>query len=83
MRLAGDVKAVWTGAVVLVWSGSRVVAYDPRANSWSRISTPPLRPRTGESITWTGRSLVVWGGLRLIAHKPYAIHYADGASLTP
>ena len=60
---AGDRIVVWGGQSL---DGTRPLgdglAYDTRADRWSRIPAAPLRPRSGSVVAWTGRDLIVWGG---------------------
>lgn len=40
-------------------------AYDPQADAWREVPSPPLEgPRFGPATVWTGEQLVVWGGTR-------------------
>jgi Kelch motif len=61
--------AVWTGREVVFWGGDRPgrapegAAYDPKADTWRRLSRSPITNRTGAGAVWTGRELVVYGGV--------------------
>lgn len=63
--------AVWTGKRMLVWGGSDGgkslrdgYLYDPRADKWETLVTPPnnFSIRYLASAVWTGNSLMIWGG---------------------
>jgi len=61
--------AVWTGREVVYWGGDRPgrapdgAAYDPKADTWRRLSRSPLTNRTGAGGVWTGREVVIFGGV--------------------
>lgn len=38
-------------------------AYDPRADRWRMLPSPPLSPRQRPQAVWTGREMIIWGGL--------------------
>ena len=78
-------SAVWTGRRLLLWGGetgrpdspvipSRGLAYDPRANRWSRLPKAPL-PDRQSTVVWTGHALIVWGGV--IGTPPGTTHAGD------
>lgn len=65
---------VWTGKEMIVWGGSRLdpdtlvttpmrdgAAYNPRTDSWRRISPAPIKGGPGYSVLWTGEEMLVWG----------------------
>jgi len=53
--------AVWTGSLMVLWSGSYGWRYDPATDTWSRMSTvgAPLGTYTA---VWTGSRVIAWGG---------------------
>ncbi|MDX6513029.1 MAG: hypothetical protein QOE36_2533 [Gaiellaceae bacterium] len=82
--------AVWTGKRLLLWGGqtgragalvtaSRGLAFDPKANRWSRLPQAPLTGRVDPTAVWTGRALLVWGGDSGNGKK----HFTDGAAFRP
>jgi hypothetical protein len=60
--------AVWTGSVLLAWTGNSPegpsvgAVYDPRPNRWRRLPEDPLGLREGNANLWTGKELIVIGG---------------------
>jgi len=60
--------AVWTGTEMIVCCGRQVgagvaaAAYDPLADMWRVISSPPISPTFGQAV-WTGAEMVVFGGV--------------------
>ena len=63
-------SAVWTGARMIVWGGTRYPAfptmgglYDPVTDTWTPTTTTgvPLG-RSFHSAIWTGEEMIVWGG---------------------
>jgi hypothetical protein len=84
--------AVWTGKEMIVWGGSgparrgrtRVLsdgaAYDPRTDTWRRLSPAPVRSapartlhRTTEvelDVVWSGSRMLVWNGFAGAAYTP-------------
>lgn len=60
--------AVWTGEEMIVWGGSvgrherrDGAAYNPRTDSWRRITDAPMGGYA-HSVVWTGEEMIVWGG---------------------
>jgi Kelch motif len=69
----------WTGKELLLLAGRRFAGYDPRANRWTRLAAPPVRP--GAQAVWTGRELVVFGGYASAGHPvPADAHAYDPAT---
>jgi N-acetylneuraminic acid mutarotase len=64
--------AVWTGAEMIVWGGSRDAAfasprtggrYDPATDSWMPTNAnEATSAREWHTAVWTGTEMVVWGG---------------------
>jgi N-acetylneuraminic acid mutarotase len=59
--------AVWTGRIMIVWSGdgggNTGGRYDPDTNSWTATSTTYAPDgRTFYTAVWTGTEMIVWGG---------------------
>ena len=53
---------VWTGTLMLVFSGSAGGArYDPATDSWTRMAVTGA-PSTAETAFWTGTQMIVWNG---------------------
>jgi hypothetical protein len=71
--------AVWTGKRLLVRDGKsgRVLSYDPRANAWTQLPSPPLSTRLAGTAVWTGRAMIVWGG---VPTKTWGKYVAAGAA---
>jgi hypothetical protein len=62
--LDDQVRVVWTGRQVLIWStGGESSSYTPRTDTWRRLPPPApgLVGGTG-AVAWTGREMIVWGG---------------------
>jgi hypothetical protein len=83
---AASPSHAWTGAELVVWSGSSGAAaspveggaaYDPARNTWRRLADAPIRARSDAAFTWNGAELVIWGGQ---THSGTA---ADGAAYDP
>lgn len=83
--------AVWTGRKLLIWGGTTTtggppqsppsgLAFDPRANSWSRLPRSPLTGRVNPTAVWTGRALILWGASTV---SPRYKTFAEGAVFTP
>lgn len=62
-------SSVWTGAVLIVWGGTRLSRtstggrYDPMTDTWlptSLVGAPD--PREFHTAVWTGEEMIVWGG---------------------
>ena len=58
--------AVWTGAEMIVWSGSGSNIggkYNPLTDSWTATSTGTNVPSggVGHTAVWTGTEMIVWG----------------------
>jgi hypothetical protein len=69
--------SVWTGRRLIVFGNapnrSRDVttAYDPAANTWSRLAVPSKAVREpGYRAVWTGREMLVWGAFHSLAFNP-------------
>jgi Sporulation and spore germination/Kelch motif len=61
-----DRSAVWTGRELLVLGRRAFASYDPRRNTWRRLTSPPAgryRP------VWTGKELLAWGS-RAYSYTP-------------
>jgi hypothetical protein len=73
--LASGLTAFWTGGEIEVWGGgpglvpnsnaplTAGAAYDPKANSWRRLPSPPTvsdHPVVAPITGWTGDRLVLW-----------------------
>lgn len=68
----GSQKAAWTGDEVIIWTGwvgtnwdepiTRVVAYDPEADSWRLLEPAPVEGQGlwHEPIIWTGSQLITY-----------------------
>lgn len=62
--------AVWTGDLMVVWSGRAVGGvddnggrYDPATDTWTPTSVGSgPSPRTDHTAVWTGSEMIVWGG---------------------
>jgi N-acetylneuraminic acid mutarotase len=62
-------NAIWTGDVVVVWSGYSDSAtlntggrYDPLRDTWSPTSTLAAPDLEGlPTVVWTGREMLIWG----------------------
>ena len=55
---------MWTGEEVLYLGLDRGLRYDPSADQWSRLPTPPnqnLVWQVSASSTWAEDGLMVWG----------------------
>ena len=88
--------AVWTGTEMLVWGGADSesslagdthvaadgAAYDPRTETWRRLSASPLAARHDPIAVWTGDRLVVLGGQPVVS-QAVEFGYADGATYDP
>lgn len=82
---AANEAAVWTGAELVVWSGSSRdgtmrggVAYRPATDTWREFDHGPLAPRAGHTAVWTGHEIVYWGGME--GRGPT---FGDGAAFDP
>ncbi len=61
--------AVWTGSKMIVWGGYSETdfpvtgfLYDPTANTWAPMSTPPeLQYCDTCAAVWTGSRMITWG----------------------
>ncbi len=67
----GYAHGVWTGREALFWGGrtaspdsSLGAAYDPIAQTWRVIASPPTDEASAAVGVWTGDELIVWGGGR-------------------
>lgn len=67
--------AEWTGEELVVWGLRATVAYDPVADRWRALPTPPVPPRLGGRMAWTGRYLVVWGDAVRLLQRQFAAAY--------
>jgi hypothetical protein len=71
------VGAVWTGNRLLVWGAADrpiplpMLAYDPKADRWSKLPRAPFAEHLEPTAVWTGHRLLVWSGAGV------------GAALTP
>jgi len=55
--------AVWTGNVMVVWSGANVGGrYDPATDTWTAMSTVGAPTLSNYRAVWTGQEMIVWGG---------------------
>jgi len=67
--------AVWSGSQMIVWGGKEPgladglangARYNPSANNWSTMTTPPATgepsERSSAAGVWTGDALIIWGG---------------------
>lgn len=87
-NIAGRVGsgAVWTGADLIIWSGSygagalnTGISYNLGNNDWREIST--LNAPNGRelfSTVWTGTEMIVWGGYSFIG-STQTVHNDGGA----
>jgi N-acetylneuraminic acid mutarotase len=66
-----DHRAVWTGAEMIVWGGTRALwdyldtgaSYDPLGDTWAPTSLDSSPSgRDDFSMVWTGDEAIVWGG---------------------
>jgi hypothetical protein len=65
-------STTWTGHAILAWGSASVrsdrpvhdvlLAFDPKAWRWERLSPPHVSPRTDAAVAWTGSEFVVFGG---------------------
>ncbi len=74
-----DHTALWTGSVMLVWSGNGHNSggrYDPIADNWTLTTTwlAPV-PRTRHVAVWTGSRMLVWGGSGAVGELDTGAHY--------
>jgi hypothetical protein len=53
--------AVWTGNVMIVWSGGTGARYDPALDSWAPTSPTGAPSLTTQTAVWTGSQMIVWG----------------------
>lgn len=71
-----NAQYVWTGGALLAFNSStetsdahghvypgRAAAWDPTANSWTRLPNAPLFTGSEPVAVWTGKSLLIWGQL--------------------
>ena len=83
--------AIWDDhdAKMVVWGGwdggfnyfNNGAAYDPVANSWSAIATPPsFLGRRNHTAIWTGTKMIVWGGLNGSSYLNDGAAYDPGAN---
>ena len=87
--------SVWTGTKMIVWSGAAVAgssinyyndgaAYDPVANTWTRISSAGAPTARGfSSGAWTGMQMITWDGATLSAATGAYTQYGDGGLYDP
>jgi hypothetical protein len=86
--------AVWTGAEMVIYGGYDVdaahpyhvtddaAAYDPSTDTWIRLPSPPLAPRTDALAVWTGSRVIVLGGHTDMRSSSEPV-YGDGAAYDP
>jgi N-acetylneuraminic acid mutarotase len=56
-------NGVWSGTEMIVWSGSSGGRYDPVADSWHGIESPPgFDFREHNSAVWGGTEMLLFGG---------------------
>lgn len=55
-----DSFALWTGAEMFIWNGSRAATYDPEADRWTKAPGPPLSRGLYQGV-WTGDEVLIWG----------------------
>lgn len=71
-----ELKAVWTGEQMLVvgrdgvGGSPAVLAYEPAADTWVQLPSPPDRMAVG-GVVWTGDELILMGG---------DLHYPDATA---
>jgi N-acetylneuraminic acid mutarotase len=66
--------SVWTGKQLIVFgnvpnkSADVTAAYDPAANTWSRLAVPSKSVQEpGYKAIWTGKEMLVWGAFHSLA----------------
>jgi hypothetical protein len=90
--LSGRVEhsAIWTGAEMIVWAGSRAgggagyddgAAYDPVKRVWAQLPAAPIAGRFRHAAIWNGEAMIVWGGQRVDGGG--AGSFNDGATYQP
>ena len=78
--VGADTTAVWTGHDVLVVVGTATaLRYDPAADTWSTMPSPPMYADRGMASVWTGTQWLVWGGTNGAADFAIGARY-DAAS---
>lgn len=75
-----NLEAVWTGSL-LIAPGLRGLAYDPVADTWSRLPRAPgdLAFREDSPSVWAGDRVLIWSGRRGESAPPLR----DGAVFIP
>ncbi len=70
--------SVWTGKQLIVFgnvpnqSADVTAAYDPAANTWSRLADPGTSVREpGYKALWTGKQMLVWAAFHSLAFDPH------------
>jgi N-acetylneuraminic acid mutarotase len=89
----GKEMIVWGGGVIAEQgeeTGTQLVpagtlfddgaAYDPSANTWTRLPKAPIKARSGQVAIWTGREMILWGGAGV---GETTIAFNDGAAYDP
>jgi N-acetylneuraminic acid mutarotase len=65
--------AVWDGHELLVLGAGRnarvTLAFDPAANRWRRLASPPISAAAASAV-WTGRRVLLWANSRGFAYDP-------------
>lgn len=55
--------AVWTGSLMIVWTGLGGAAYDPTTDVWTPLAgVNAPSSRFNHVAIWTGNEMIVWGG---------------------
>jgi hypothetical protein len=78
----------WTGDEVLIWGGvgpdgvlADGAAYRPNNNSWRKLPSAPLSPRSAMAFAWTGAEFILWSGEQVREGRSEPAE--DGAAYNP